>query len=114
MEKLKVHGITYSEPALAYKLITAANIDSISARIIRSTVKDLTLSSMKETMLKVFDKNLISGKNEMLPEGSQELSIKEEPVFFNQSGGKRKFSGGYNSRYRGNNSRSNNKWSNLS
>ena len=51
MEKLSSHGVKYSEAVLAYKLIAAANIDTISTRIIRSTGKDFTLASMKETVL---------------------------------------------------------------
>ena len=107
VEELKVHGVVYSEPALAYKLITAANIDSVSVRIIRSTIKDLTRASMKEAILKVFDKNLVSGTSGTISEGSQEMNFKEEPVFFNQSGGKRKFNGSRQGQYGSYNTRNN-------
>ena len=85
VETLNSHGVKYSEPALAYKLITAANIDTVSTRIIRSTVKDLTLASMKETILKVFDKNLINseGNSSTYTSDTGSIEIKEEPVFFN-------------------------------
>ena len=115
VEKLRNHGVVYSEPALAYKLITKANLDPVSCRIIRSTVKDLTLESMKETILKVFDKNLTKNVSDTQAgfsnnEGSQMLDIKEEPTYYgysyNSRGSKRKRGyGGYgnqNNSYRTN------------
>ena len=90
VEKLSSHGVKYSEPALAYKLITAANIDTVSTRIIRSTVKDLTLASMKETILKVFDKNLIKseGQSSSYSDDTTSMEIKEEPVFLSFNSGR--------------------------
>ena len=98
VEKLKTLGVTYSDPALAYKLIVKANIDPVSTRIIRSTIKDLTLSSMKETILKVFDKNLMkseasrtSNHDQSNGIGSEMINIKEEPTFISSEMSNRGF-----------------------
>ena len=88
-----------SEPALAYKLITAANIDTVSVRIIQSTLKYLTLASMKDTILKVFDKNLMKSGSFSGSGETQEMNVKEEPVFFSQTGGKQKFNSGRQGHY---------------
>ena len=94
--QLRDKASLYDDGILAYLLLNQANLDNEQQRLIRATISDLTYANMEKALKRTYGENLStpmsssrqsSGQSySFKPESSCSKVIKDEPVFYQESG----------------------------